>query len=161
MVLTNAEIWKVYKVTFTKPIGQELVIEFDVLSLGHKKPHDIEALFLLTKEGFLKSALGEFSAQRQALNRFWIAAMLLTDPVLEVVRRELRRMSPDVRIDTEQIKTVLMQEVLKRDVIEGEKAEEAHKKVLKAAGRMLRTRAASASEGENGTGDGAAEAVET
>ena len=36
-------------------------------------------------------------AQRQALNRFWIAAMLLTDPVLDVVRCELRRISPDVR----------------------------------------------------------------
>lgn len=80
--------------------------------------------------------------------------MLLTDPVVDIVRRELRRMSPDVKIDSEQIKTVLVQEVLKRDVIEGEKAEEAHKKVLKAAGRMLRVKAASAGEDHNGAGDG-------
>ncbi len=149
VALTNAESWKIYKVNFTKPIGQELVIEFDILSLSHKKPQDVEMLFLLAKEGFLKSALGEFSAQRQALNRFWIAAMLLTDPVLDVVRRELRRMSPDVRIDTEQIKTVLIQEVLKRDVIEGEKADEAHKKVIKASGRMLRVRSAAAGENDH------------
>jgi len=152
VALTNGELWKIYKVSFTKPIGQELVIELDVLKLSHKKPQDLEQVFLLSKEGFVKSALGEFNAQRQALNRFWIAAMLLTDPVLEVVRRELRRMSPDVRIDTEQIKDVLIQEVLKRDVIEGDKAEEAHKKVLKASGRMLRTRTAVA-HGANGDGN--------
>ncbi len=87
--------------------------------------------------------------------------MLLTDPVLDVVRRELRRMSPDVRIDTEQIKEVLVQEVLKRDVIEGDKAEEAHKKVLKAAGRMLRARAAAGGlnhEGDQDTTHGVSEA---
>ena len=161
VVLTNGELWKVFKVNFTKPIGQELVIELDILSLSHKKPQDIEALFLIAKEGFIKSALGEFNAQRQALNRFWIAAMLLTDPVLEVVRRELRRMSPDVRIDTDQIKSVLTQEVLKRDVIEGEKAEEAHKKVMKAAGRMLRARAASANSNHEHEVDSSVEASES
>jgi predicted type IV restriction endonuclease len=161
VALTNGEFWKIYKVTFTKPIGQELVIEFNILSFNHKKPQDIEALFLLAKEGFQKSALGEFSAQRQALNRFWIAAMLLTDSVLDVVRRELRRMSPDVRIDTEQIKAVMVQEILKRDVIEGDKAEEAHRKVVKAAGRMLRTRAASASQDNGSSTDTTTEAAET
>ncbi len=157
VALTNGELWKIYKVSFTKPIAQDLVVELDILKLSHKKPQDLELVFLLSKEGFIKSALGDFNAQRQALNRFWIAAMLLTDPVLEVVRRELRRMSPDVKIDTDQIKAVLVQEVLKRDVIEGDKAEEAHKKVLKAAGRMLRVRAAAA----NGTsGEGNSEMAE-
>lgn len=119
-------------------------MEFDIVSLNYKKAEDINCLFLVAKEGFVRSALGEFSAQKQALNRFFIAATVLTDTVLDVVRRELRRMSPDVRIDTEQIHDVLVQEVLKRDVIEGDKADEARKKVARAANKALKAKASAA-----------------
>ena len=147
VVLTNGSQWKVYNVLFTKPVGQDLVLDLDILTLNAKRADDIESLFLLTKEGFIKSALGDFSAQRQALNRFYIAATLLTDHVLDVIRRELRHVSPDVKIDTEQIKSVLTQEVLKRDVIEGEKADEARKKVNRAMNRYLKAKAAGANGG--------------
>ena len=82
--------------------------------------------------------LGEYHAQRQALSRFFIGAMILSDSVLDVLRRELRRVSPDVKIDTEQIKDVLVQEILKRDVVEGEQADEAKRKIARAASRVLR-----------------------
>jgi hypothetical protein len=147
VVLTNGSQWKVYNVLFTKPVGQDMVLDLDILTLNAKRADDIESLFLLTKEGFIKSALGDFSAQRQALNRFYIAATLLTDHVLDVIRRELRHVSPDVKIDTEQIKSVLTQEVLKRDVIEGEKADEARKKVNRAMNRYLKAKAAGANGG--------------
>src|SRR6185437_11511905 len=147
VVLTNGSQWKVYNVLFTKPVGQDLVLDLDILTLNAKHADDIESLFLLTKEGFIKSALGDFSAQRQALNRFYIAATLLTDHVLDVIRRELRHVSPDVKIDTEQIKAVLTQEVLKRDVIEGEKADEARRKVNRAMNRYLKAKAAGANGG--------------
>jgi hypothetical protein len=43
-----------------------------------------------------------------------------------------------VRIEKEQIKTALTQEVLKREVVEGEKADEARRRVARAAKRALR-----------------------
>lgn len=144
VVLTNGSQWKVYNVLFTKPVGQDLVLDLDILTLSAKRPDDIQSLFLLAKEGFIKSALNDFSAQRQALNRFYIAATLLTDHVLDVIRRELRHISPDVKIDTEQIRSVLTQDVLKRDVIEGERADEARKKVNRAMNRYLKAKAAGA-----------------
>lgn len=151
VVLTNAAHWKVFEVNFGKPITQDLIIDLDVLALSHKKEDDIQSLFLLAKEGFQKSALGDYSAQKQALSRFCIAAMLQTDTVLDVIRRELKRMSPDVRIDNEQIKSVLLQEVLKRDVLEGDKADDARRKVSRAANRTLRAKAAAAAtNSENG-----------
>jgi hypothetical protein len=140
VILTNGEIWRVYKVTFAKPIDSELVLEFNFLQLNPKKHSDIELAYHLTREGWVKSALGEFHTQRQALNKFFLGAMILSNPVLDVIRRELRRLSPDVRIDTEQIKSVLMQDVLKREVVEGEKADEAKKKVNKAANKPLRAK---------------------
>ena len=140
VVLTNGETWRVYKMTFAKPIDAELVLEFSLSELNSKKAADLEIVYRLTREGWIKSALGEFHTQQQALNRYFLGALVLSDPVLEVVRRELRRISPDVRIDMEQIKDVLLQSVLKREVVEGDKADEARKKISKSSGRALRVR---------------------
>ena len=149
VLLTNGIRWCVYHVIFTRPIAQELVVDIDFLSLNPKSESDIETLYLWCKEGWQRSALGEFHTQKQALSRFFLGAMVLSDPVLEVVRRELRRVSPDVRIDVEQIRTVLMDEVLKREVMEGEKAEEARKKISRSAGKSLRATAVKESSTEH------------
>jgi predicted type IV restriction endonuclease len=137
VVLTNGATWRIYKVSFGKPIGHDLVLEIDFLNLNSKNSDHLENLYLLTREGIGKSMLGEYHAQRQALSRFFMGAMILSDSVLDVIRRELRKVSPDVKIDTEQIRDVLVQDVLKRDVVEGEKAEEAQRKIARAT-RPLR-----------------------
>jgi len=148
VVLTNGVFWQIYKISFGKPISQELVLEIDFLNLNPKKLDDIEGLYLLTREGIAKSMLGEYHAQRIALSRYFIGATVLSEPVLDVIRRELRRISPDVKIDNEQIQEVLVQEVFKRDVVEGEKAEEAQRKITRAANRSLRKATKDSSDNE-------------
>jgi hypothetical protein len=138
VLLTNGVCWRVYHVVFAKPIEQELVVDIDFSTLSTRSEADLERLFLWCKEGWQKSVLSEYHTQRQALSRFFVGAMLLTDPVLDVIRRELRRVSPDVKIDTEQIKAVLSAEVIKREVLEGDKADEARKKISRAASKALR-----------------------
>jgi hypothetical protein len=151
VLLTNGICWRIYHVIFAKPIDQELVIEIDLLALNPRSEKDIELLYLWCKEGWQRSVLGEYHTQKQALSRFAVGAMLQTDPVLDVIRRELRRLSPDVRIDIDQIKAVLSNEVIKRDVMEGEKAEEARKKIARVVSKALRT-AATKSEAKNAEG---------
>jgi hypothetical protein len=136
VILTNGILWRIYKVTFTKPIDQELLCEVNFLSLVTKDPEALELLYLLTKDAWVKSALGDFYNQKQALSRFCLAAMVLSDPILGMLRREIKRVSPDVKIDREQIRHALEQEVLKRDVVEGEKADEARKKVARRSARL-------------------------
>jgi len=138
VLLSNGITWRVYHLIFAKPIDQELVLEIDFCALNPRVQGDIELLYLWCKEGWQRSVLGEYHTQKQALSRFFIGAMLQTDVVLDVIRRELRRMSPNVRIDSVQIKDVLINEVIKRDVLEGEKAEDARKKVARAANKTLR-----------------------
>jgi hypothetical protein len=138
VILTNAVHWRVYSVTFAKPIGHELVVDIDFCAVTPRSQTDLESLYLLCEEGWIKSVLGDYQLQKQALSRFFLGALVLDDPVLEVIRRELRRVSPDVKIETEQIRAVLCNEVLKREVIDGEKAEEARKKIARSAGKSLR-----------------------
>jgi predicted type IV restriction endonuclease len=140
VLLTNGIRWCVFHVIFTRPIAHELVVDIDISTLNARVESDLETLYLWCKEGWQRSALGDFHTQKQALSRFFLSAMVLSDPVVEIIRRELKRVSPDVRIDIEQIRSVLINEVLKREVMEGEKADEARKKIAKAAGKSLRTR---------------------
>lgn len=138
VMLTNGVIWRAYKVSFAKPIAQELVLEVSLPELNHRKEDDISLVWLLCKEGWQKARLGEYYEQRQALSRFTIAAILMAEPVVDVLRRELRRISPEIRIDEAQIRGVLTSEVLRREVLEGDKADAARKLVARAANRTLR-----------------------
>ena len=77
VVLTNGLTWRIYKVIFAKPIGQELVCEFDFVSLSPKNEEHLQLLYLLTKEGWAKSAVGDFHQQKQALSRFFVGAIAM------------------------------------------------------------------------------------
>jgi len=141
VVLTNGLIWRVFKVTFTKPINAEVVVDIDFASINPKSQKDLETLYLFCKEGWSKSVLGEYHSQKQALSRYYIGNILLADPVVQVVRRELRRLFPDVRIESEEIEQVLTSEVLKREVLEGEKADEAKKKISRMQNKLVKEKA--------------------
>lgn len=144
VALTNGAAWKIYKLTFGKPIEPELVIGFDLLALDPKTDEHIDRLFLLSKEGFRRSALDEYDAQREALSRFCIAALALSDPVVNVIRKELRRLSPNVRIDGEQVRAVLERDVIKRDALEGDKAAEAHRRLARAMAKAAKVKSSPA-----------------
>lgn len=139
VALTNGNEWKVFRVIFAKPIDAELVLDIDLLTLNAKNSSDLESLYLLTRESMLKSGLYAYHDHLQATNKFYLAAVVLSDAVLETVRRELRRVS-DAKVELDELREALKQEVLKRDVLEGDKADGARKKVSKAAGKMLRIR---------------------
>jgi predicted type IV restriction endonuclease len=141
VTLTNGVEWRVYQVIFGKPIDKELIAQVDLCTLNHRTPADLEVLWAISKEGWRKSRLSEYAAQQQALSRFAIGAAVLSEPVLAVLRRELRRMSPEARIDTAQIREILLDEVIKREVIEGDKASEAKRAVTRAARRAASRRA--------------------
>lgn len=137
--LTNGAVWRVYKIGFGKPIQHDLVVDFDLVTLNPRKDENIELLGLLAKEGWQKANLGEYHTQRQALSRFTMGALILSEPVLAVLRRELRRPSPDVSLDADEIRVALGADVLKREVLEGEQADAARRQVARAAGKALRT----------------------
>lgn len=145
VLLTNGSHWRVYHVVFAKPIGQELILDIDLCELNPRSSADIEKLYLWCKEGWQKSVLGEYRDQKQALSRFSVAAVIQSDPVVQVIRRELRRLSPDIRIEMDEVQAVIVNEVLKREVLEGDQAVEAKRKLARAATKLLRESKALAS----------------
>jgi hypothetical protein len=141
VALTNGHRWCVYRVSFRKPIEHTLVADLNLSLLNPRKEADLDLLWLISKEGWLKSHLDDYAAQQEALSYYTLGALLLTDPVLSVIRRELKRISPEARIDQSDIARVLQAEVIKREVLEGDRALAAGKVIARAAKRVLRTRA--------------------
>lgn len=139
VALTNGSLWRVYRVFFTKPIAAELVLDIDLLSISPKNASHLESLYLLTRESMLKSGLYAYHDHLQATNRFYLAAVVLSMPVLDTIRRELRRLS-DVKLEADELSQALRNEVLKREVLEGDRADDAKRKVAKAAHKTLRSR---------------------
>lgn len=161
VVLTNGIVWRIYRISFKQPIEQELVAKIDLLTATPKNESDLETLNLLSKEGITKSLLNDYHAQRQALSRYSVGALLMSDAIVDVVRRELRKMSPDVRIDSDQIREVLGNEVIKREVLEGERADDARRKVNRSVAKAQKrsARPTGAAETESIEDDAAVDAV--
>lgn len=135
VVLTNGINWEIYKIRFTKPIDCQQVCSFDFLEMNAKRKQDQSELFLLCKEGLGKDALDRLHKRVQIVNRFVIGATVLSEPVLNVIRRQLRKISSGVKVSPEQIEEILTNEVLKRDIVEGESSKHAKSLVKKAQGK--------------------------
>ena len=143
VVLTNGLIWEIYNIRLEKSLQFDKICTIEFLNINPRKSEDQEMLFLLCKEGLSKAVIEEYQERIKILNRFVVGAMVLNSPTLELIRRELRRMTPGLRVDTSEIETILRNEVLKREVIEGEVAKEAQKRVKKSSSRPLKKKTTS------------------
>lgn len=137
VVLTNGAVWRVYKIQFSQPIEKTLIVEFDLLSSGPKSPDIIECFGNLSREEFSKETMTEFLHQKEITNKFAIAAVLLTDGMIEELRKEIRRLS-GIRVDPEHLLETLSDEVIKRELIDSEDGKTAQatvKRYLRAQAR--------------------------
>lgn len=132
VILTNGVNWKIFKILFTKPIQNILVADINFLNLKHKSVDDLEMLYLISREGVSKRLLDDFYTQKQATNRFMIGNLLSVESVIVSIRKELKAIYPDIKVTNEEIITVLNKEVIKRELLEGDEAIEAQKKINKA-----------------------------
>ena len=131
VILTNGVSWRVYKILFTKPIQHIPVLEFDFLKIRSKSSDDLELLFAVSKEAVSKCSLDDFFTQKQATNKFMIGNIILTDIIMSGIRKELKSIYPEIKVTTDEIKNVLLQGVLKREILDGEESEDAKKKILR------------------------------
>lgn len=131
VVLTNGIIWELHKILFERPIGHQSVTSMNFLELNSRKKEDQEKLFLFSKKGIAGGAREEHYERIKSLNRHVIGAIILSKPVLELIRRDVRKLSSGLMIQLPEIEKILRDDVLKRGVIEGEEATNAAKAVRK------------------------------
>jgi hypothetical protein len=151
VVLTNGIEWVLYHVLFKKPIDKEEVVRLNMLEVDPKREEDMQRLYLLTRAGITKDALTQFRDRQDAANRYVLAALLVgSDAMLSTLRREVRRIS-GMLIDADEIERVLREQVIKRDLLEGDQAAEATRRVNRSTEKQLKaTRTPTASTAPDG-----------
>ena len=139
MILTNGINWHIYKVYFRQPIDKSLVYDFNLLQVDLKEQPLLDCLGNLSREGFTQSSMNTFWQQQQATSKFSLAALLLSPPLLQALKRELRKVSPSIKVDEDFLKMALQNDVLKREAVESDEAKQAGefiKRALKAASKL-------------------------
>ena len=125
VVLTNGAIWQIYKIHFHKPIDKSLIFQTDLLQKNVRNQQLIECFGNLSREGFTQSSMTAFYQRQQVTSKFSIAAVLTSPPMLQALKRELRHIGGNIKIQVDQLKAQLQNEVLKRETVDGEEAKQA------------------------------------
>ncbi|MDQ8036761.1 MAG: type I restriction enzyme HsdR N-terminal domain-containing protein [Pedobacter sp.] len=129
IVLTNSIEWRLYRIKFGQPVEHEEISSFSLVNINIRNEEDQKKVFLLCREGLSSDAMDEYHQHMQIFNKFTVAQVIITDPVVSAIRKELKRLFPDVKIDHEHISDILSNDVLKREVIEGDKVKETQQKI--------------------------------
>jgi hypothetical protein len=111
------------------------VCELNALEANCKGPECIECFGNLSFEAFSKDALSDWCHEKQITSKFAVAAVLLSDPILDAIRLQIRRLSK-VNLDVGDLKLLLTDEVIKRELIDGDEANSASAFLKKLQRRM-------------------------
>ncbi|GGJ96048.1 hypothetical protein GCM10010123_27490 [Pilimelia anulata] len=90
MILTNGQLWQVYHLTGGLPVTVDLAIEVDLLADGGLAAK-VDLLFPLTRAAFKRRLIDEIWRAKAATSPRSLAVALLSDPVVDALRKELRK----------------------------------------------------------------------
>ncbi|MBK9340626.1 MAG: type I restriction enzyme HsdR N-terminal domain-containing protein [Burkholderiaceae bacterium] len=139
VALTNGINWQVYRIKFGQPPIEEELTRFDFLAINPKNEDDMQKIFLLCKEGMTSEALDTFHQVAQLFNKHTVSVFLQSEAVLNALRREMKRIFPELKIDNTGLADLLVNEIIKRDAIDGEKYKEAETRVKKILKKLTPT----------------------
>lgn len=142
VLLTNGIQWQAHRLRFEQPIDADEVFLIDLLDSNTRPAALLQKLYLISREAVNASAITKFWQQKEATSRYVIAQMVLSDSILAVMRRQLRRQYSGIKVTEADLRNRLLEEVLKRDVLEGERAVAAQRAVKRGARRRLKEKLA-------------------
>lgn len=140
VILTNGLIWQGYNILLKQTVEYEKIFEIDFLNINPRKNQDQELLFVLAKEGLNKDAISVYRERVQSVNRYILTAILFNQPTLEMFRRELRKLSPGLKVDIAEIENIFKNEIVKRNVIEEDAFSEAQKRIKRIQNKRSRSK---------------------
>lgn len=141
VILTNGATWRLYRLRFEQPLAWDTVFTVDLTTANPRDEKTLACLFALTKEGIAKDARAELYDKQRFVNRHTLGHLLQGDPVLKALQKELRRLVPDIRVEPQELLAILRDDILRRDLLEGEEHDEAKATIAKLERRAQRAEA--------------------
>lgn len=116
VVLTNGAHWQVYHLTAGLPVSIDLTLDLDLLG-PQTTNHKADQLFYLSKESFKRRQIDDVWRQSAATSPRALLDVMLSEPVLEAARKELRRRA-GYNVDPADLARMLRASVVKLEVLE-------------------------------------------
>jgi hypothetical protein len=111
LILTNGGQWQVFHLTGGLPVVIDLAFEVDLLS-DETTAVKAGKLFYLTRDALKRRQLDELWKAKAATSPKSVGRALLSDPVLDALRKELRR-GTGLNVETKELARVLREDVLR------------------------------------------------
>lgn len=122
-------MWEVYKIKSGVPARHDLVCNFNLLEISQNSEaensgaenfeKDLKKLMLLSKESLAQNAPDKYCAGTRVLNKFVIAAIILSQPAIEFITAEIQKYCEDLTIEGRRIEEIIANEILRYNLISG------------------------------------------
>ncbi|MGB7795114.1 MAG: hypothetical protein WBL53_02465 [Pseudonocardiaceae bacterium] len=115
MILTNGQVWQAWHLTGGLPVVVDLALEVDLLS-DATAAQKADTLFHLSKESIKRKLLDELWKAKAATSPNSLASVVLSDAVIEALRKELRRQT-GYKGDLSELKKAVREEVVRSELV--------------------------------------------
>jgi predicted type IV restriction endonuclease len=117
IILTNGQVWQAYHVYAKtgQQVATHLALEVDLLG-DAPMAHKVDGLFYLHHAALKRNLIDDLWKRKAATSAGSLAEVLLTEPVLDAVRREIRRTS-GYNPDTDELARVVRSGVIRPELL--------------------------------------------
>lgn len=115
VILTNGAVWQVYHLTGGLPVAIDLALEVDLLA-DESPSRKVNQLFYLTRESLKRRQIDDLWRVKRATSPQSLAEVLVSEAVVEEVRKELRRQTGH-NVDPAELVRLLQGTVLRPDCL--------------------------------------------
>lgn len=115
MILTNGVVWRAYHLGGTVPLEIDLALEVNLLgedTAGQKAA----MLFYLSRESLRRRQIDELWKARRATSPKSLASVLTSTPVVDAVRKQLRRVTGQ-NVDDRELERLLRETVIREECL--------------------------------------------
>ena len=113
VILTNGQVWQIWRLSGGLPASVDLVLEVDLLG-DENTGVKADGLFFLSKESLRHRQIDELWRSQAATSPIMLGAVVLSDPVLDEIRKELRRRTGH-NVGPKDLRELLQRNVLNLD----------------------------------------------
>ncbi len=110
-ILTNGNVWQLYRIEDTKPVRLALVLAVDLFDKTKKFPEKCLDFVAFHKRSMTSSYIVDLWKEKTCVNPDTIKKIISSKEGIEFVRKQIKRQS-GYKVTTEQIRAILSTEIL-------------------------------------------------
>lgn len=110
-ILTNGNVWRLYRVEDIKPVKLSLVVSIDLFDTELKLAQKVQTFAAFHKKNLISGYLESLWREKSCVNETAIRKILRSKPGVDFIRKELKRQS-GYRVEPQRIEEILNREIL-------------------------------------------------